>query len=126
MKKIIEFLEKNGIDYKPVTYGNPYYYNDGFMVPAIMVQFDYESIDCSSIPEMMKKQDAFLKSMERRKNHCIGISGRCGIYIPWYSIFKVEDFKRYQEHETRIQADQEKFWKKEHERRESKKLQAVM
>lgn len=126
MKKIIEFLEKNGLDYNSVTYGNPYYYNDGFIVPAIMVQFDYESIGRGGIPEMMKKQDAFLKFMKRKKNHCIGSSGKCGIYIPWYSIFKVEDFKRYQEHETRIHADQEKFWQEEHARRESKKLQAVM
>ena len=32
MKNIIEFLKKNGIDYKKVAYGNPYYYNDGFSV----------------------------------------------------------------------------------------------
>lgn len=126
MKKIIEFLEKSGLDYNSVTYGNPYYYNDGFTVPAIMIQFDYESIDCGSIPEMRKKENAFLKSMERRKNYCIGISGKCGICIPWYSIFRVEDFKRYQEHETRIHADQEKFWQEEHLRRERKELQAVV
>lgn len=56
MKKIIEFLEKNGIEYKLVTCGNPYYYNDGFTVPAISIRFDYESIDCSCIPEMQKKE----------------------------------------------------------------------
>lgn len=126
MKKIIEYLEKNEIEYKSVTYGNPYYYNDGFTVPAIMIRFDYESINCSSIPEMRRKQDAFLESMKRRKNYCIGSSGKCGICIPWYTIFKMEDFKRYQEHEARIHADQEKFWKEEHARRESEKLQAVM
>ena len=75
MKKIIEFLEKNGIEYKLVICGNPYYYNDGFTVPAISIRFDYESIDCSCIPEMQKKERVFLESMERRKNHCIGSSG---------------------------------------------------
>ena len=114
MKKIIEYLEKNGIEYKPVTCGNPYYYNDGFTVPAIRIRFDYESIDCSNIPEM------------RRKNYCIGSSGKCGICISWYTIFKTEDFRRYQEHEARIHADQEKFWKEEHEWREGEKLQAIM
>ena len=126
MKKIIEYLEKNGIEYRSVTCGNPYYYNDGFTVPAISIRFDYESIDCSSIPEMQKTERAFLKSMERRKNHCIGSSGKSGIYIPWYIIFKTEDFKRYQEHEARIRADVEKFWKEEHTRREREMLQAVM
>lgn len=126
MKKIIEYLEKNGIEYNLVTYGNPYYYNDGFTVSAISIRFDYESIDCSCIPEMQKKEKAFLKSMGRRKNYCIGFSGKSGIYIPWYIIFKTEDFKRYQEHETRIRADVEKFWKEEHERCKCEKLQAVM
>ena len=126
MKKIIEYLEKNGIEYKPVTCGNPYYYNDGFTVPAIRIRFDYESIDCSNIPDMRRKQNAFTKSMRRRKNYCIGSSGKCGICIPWYTIFKTEDFRRYQEHEARIHADQEKFWKEEHEWREGEKLQAIM
>jgi hypothetical protein len=44
----------------------------------------------------------------------------------WYTIFKTEDFRRYQEHEARIHADQEKFWKEEHEWREGEKLQAIM
>lgn len=126
MKKIIQYLEKNGIEYKPVTCGDRYYYNDGFTVPVIRIRFDYESIDCSSIPEMRRKQDAFIKSMRRRKNYCIGFSGKCGICIPWYTIFKTEDFRRYQEHEARIHADQEKFWKEEHERCEREKLQAIM
>ena len=126
MKKIIEYLVKNGIEYNLVTCGDPYYYNDGFTVPAIRIRFDYESIDCICIPEMQRKQDAFTKSMRRRKNYCIGFSGKCGICIPWYTIFKTEDFKRYQEHEARIHADQEKFWKEEHERCEREKLQAIM
>ncbi len=42
MKKIIEFLKKNGIEYRTVSLGNPYYYNDGFTVQGITVRFDYE------------------------------------------------------------------------------------
>lgn len=126
MKRIIEYLEKNGIEYKPVTCGNPYYYNDGFTVPAISIRFDYESIDCSCIPEMQKKERAFLKSIERRKNHCIGSSGKSGIYIPWYMVLSTDDFKRLEEHEARIHADVEKFWKEEHERREREKLAIAM
>ena len=42
MKKIIEFLKENSIEYKIVSLGNPYYYNDGFTIQGITVRFDYE------------------------------------------------------------------------------------
>ena len=124
MKNIIEFLKKNGIDYKKVAYGKPYYYNDGFSVQAIQVTFDYELAD--DYQELKRKEQLFLQSMKRRKNHCIGYSGKCGICIPWYSVFNVFDFKMQQDHEARIQADVEKFWQEEHARRESEKLMAVI
>lgn len=38
MKKIIEFLKENGIEYKIVSLGNPYYYNDGFTVQGITIR----------------------------------------------------------------------------------------
>lgn len=124
MKKIIAFLEENNIDYESVTYGNPYYYNDGFQVPAITVKFDYELAE--SIPELKKKEKLFQQFMKRKKTHCIGYSGRCGICIPWYSIFSVFDFRRQQEHESRIHADVEKFWKEEHARREALKFETAV
>lgn len=107
MKNIIEFLKKNGIEYQEVTYGNPYYYNDEFSVPAIRVTFDYELAD--DYKELKRKEHIFLQSMNRRKNYCIGYFGKCGLCIPWYSIFNVFDFKKQQEHEERIQKDIEKF-----------------
>lgn len=124
MKKIIDFLKQNGIDYELVNYGNPHYYNDGFTVQGLTIKFDYELAE--SIPELQKKEKLFTQFMKRRKKHCIGYSGKCGIYIPWYAVFDVSDFKRLQEHESRIQADVEKFWKEEHARHGSLGLQTAV
>ena len=52
MKKILEFLEQNGIKYESIAYGNPHYYNDGFTVQGITIKFDYELTE--SIPEDRK------------------------------------------------------------------------
>lgn len=123
MKKIIEFLKENGIEYRTVSLGNPYYYNDGFTVQGIIVRFDYEI--AKEMQELHKKEDTFLKSMKRKKKHCIGYSGRCGIYIPWYTVHATSDFERLEEHEARIDADVQKFWKEEHERRECQKSAAM-
>lgn len=115
MKRITEFLQKNGIDHKAVTLGNPYYYNDGFTVQGIRILFDYELAEDAS--ELYQKQCAFLKYMKRRKKQCIGYSGKCGIHIPWYTVLDASDFERLEEHENRIQADVERFWEEEHSRR---------
>ena len=123
MKNIIEFLEKNNIEYEFVTYGNPYYYNDGFTVQAVSVKFVYDLAD--NIKEMELKEDRFLKSMNRRKSCCIGYDGRYGICSHWYAVFNVDDFKRLEEHEKRIHADVEKFWKEEHARRMNEGVKKV-
>ena len=123
MKKIIEFLKENGIEYRTVSLGNPYYYNDGFTVQGITVRFDYEL--AKDMQELHKKEDRFLKSIKRRKNYCIGHSGKSGIYIPWYTVLNTDDFERLEEHERRIQADIEKFWQEDHERRERQKSAAM-
>ena len=124
MKKIIEFLEKHDIEYNHVTLGNPYYYNDGFTVQGITIKFDYELAE--SFPELQKKERLFNQYMKRRKNHCIGYSGKCGIYIPWYTVLSTDDFERLEKHEARIHADVEKFWKEDHERRVREKLVVAM
>ena len=66
MKNIIEFLKKNGIEYQEVTYGNPYYYNDEFSVPAIRVTFDYELAD--DYKELKRKEHIFLQSMKQQEH----------------------------------------------------------
>lgn len=124
MKKIIEFLEENNIEYRRVSYGDPHYYNDGFTVPAIMAYFDFDLAD--DYKELERKRAQFLKFMSRKKAYTIGYQGKSGIFCPWYSVFTVFDFVRQQEHENRIQADVEAFWKEEHARREAARLAAVM
>lgn len=124
MKKIIEFLEQNGIEYNTVTLGNPYYYNDGFTVQGITVEFNYDLAE--SVSELQKKEILFQKYMKRKKTHCIGYSGKCGICTPWYRVLSVFDFRRLQEHEARIHEDVEKFWQEEHARREGMKLEMAV
>ncbi len=124
MKKIIEFLESNGIEYRRETYGNPYYYNDGFRVPALVVRFDYELTD--SADAMKEKERIFRQYMNRRKAYCIAYSGVCGVYIPHYTVMSVFDYNRHAEHEARIRADVEKFWQEKHARRESEKMAAAI
>lgn len=102
MKKLVEFLKKNNIEYEYVNYGNPYYYNDGFRVQAISITFDYDLTDDI-------KEKSFLNYMKRKRKCCIGYTGRCGLCIQWYSVFDVSDFKRHQEHENRIKSDTENF-----------------
>lgn len=124
MKKIIDFLEENAIEYRRVNYGNPYYYNDGFTIPAVQISFDYELSDDPD--ELHRKERLFLQYISRRKTHCIAYQGKSGVCIPWYSVMGVSDYKRQQEHENRIKADVEKFWIEEHARREAEKLAAAM
>ena len=81
-------LKKNGIEYRTVSLGNPYYYNDGFTVQGITIRFDYEL--AKDMQELYKKEEAFLKSMKRKRKHCIGYYGRCGIYILVYGIINVQ------------------------------------
>lgn len=52
MKKIIEFLEANGIEYRRETYGNPYYYNDDLSIDREII--DLVSLN-SKLCDMMKK-----------------------------------------------------------------------
>lgn len=123
MKNIIEYLDKNNIEYEFVSYGNPYYYNDGFTVQAVQVSFDYDL--ANNIKELKQKENGFLKYMKRKKKCCIGYEGRCGICIRWYSIFDVNDLRKYQEHENKIRKDVEKFWKEEHTRRMNEEMKKV-
>lgn len=83
---------KNNIEYEYVNYGNLYYYNDGFLVQAISITFDYNLTD--DIKELNKKRKTFLNYMKRKRKRCIGYTVRCGLCIQWYSVFDVSDFKR--------------------------------
>lgn len=124
MQKIIDFLEENAIDYRQVNYGNSDYYNDGFIVPAVMVSFNYEMTN--DLDGLQKKKRIFLQYMSRRKNHCIAYMGKSGIYIPWYSVMGLLDYRRLLEHESRIHTDVEKFWIKEHAKQEAERIAATM
>ena len=120
MKKIKEYLKKNKIEYRIEKFGNPNYYRDNFSVKGIAVKFDYELT--SDVKEMKCKETAFLAFLKQINNYCIGYSGKAGIHIPWYTIFRISDFKRLDEHEKRIHREVEKFWETEHVRKTGKPI----
>lgn len=62
MKKIVEFLKKNGIEYSINKYGNPRYFNDDFSVDGIQVAFYFDEI--GNTPE---KEKLLLNFMKRKK-----------------------------------------------------------
>lgn len=127
MNRIIELLEAAGVEYRREAYGNPYYYNDGFQVPALVVRFDYDlTASGEEYRALEGKERDFVQYIKRRKGYCVAYSGRCGIRCPWYAVMSVFDHMRQHEHEARICADVEKFWQEEHARREAAKLGAVI
>lgn len=102
----MNFLEKNSIGYKIVSYGNPNYYNDGFHVPAVRISFNYELFHNSI--ELKKKENAFLNEIIHNKSYSIGYSFVKDTNINWYSVFNVDDYKKWQDHQAKMQADLEK------------------
>lgn len=103
MNNFIDFLEENNIEYEIVSYGNPNYYNDGFQVPAIRISFNYELSD--NLIGLKKKEDTFLKEIKHNRSFCIGYSYIKDATIHWYSVFNVDDYKRWQDHQAKMQAD---------------------
>lgn len=106
MNNFIDFLEENNIEYEIVSYGNPNYYNDGFTVQAVRISFNYELSD--NLIGLKKKEDAFLNEIKHNRSYCIGYSYVKDTFINWYSVFNVDDHKRWQDHQAKMQADLEK------------------
>lgn len=110
MKKIIEFLQENGIEYTVSKFGNPYYFDDNFSVEGLQVSFDFYLDDnASSKKAKFEKFIKFKKSYEVRS-----FRFGCGYT---YNIFTVFDARRLDEHENAIKKATEKFWQEEHARR---------
>lgn len=110
MKKIIEFLEKNGIEYNVNKYGNPHYFNDGFSVDGIQITFHFDGI--GNAPENKKLLLDFMK----RKKAYICRESRFGAGHT-YRIMTVFDEARLERHEKSVTDATEKFWEEEHKRR---------
>lgn len=110
MKKIIEFLEKNGIEYSVNKYGNPYYFDDDFSVGGIQIAFYFDGI--GNAPE---KKNLLLDFMKRKKAY-VCQERRFGAGYT-YRIMSVFDTARLEKHEKAVADAVEKFWEKEHEKR---------
>lgn len=110
MKKIIKWLNENGIEYTTCKYGNPYYFNDGFSVDGIKVTFFFDEIGNSR-----DQEKSLVKYMSRKRAYIC----KCSRFGAGYSycIMTVFDAARLQEHEKAVQDAVEKFWQEEHARR---------
>lgn len=112
-EKIEKWLEENGIKYTINQYGNPYYFDDGFSVSGIAIAFYFD--DIGNNLEDRKKLENY---MSRKKSYkCI-----CERFGSGYSyrIMTVFDATRLEDHENKVKAAVDEFWKKEHARRTQK------
>ncbi|MCI8795358.1 MAG: hypothetical protein HFG89_00690 [Dorea sp.] len=110
MKKIIAWLEENGIEYSVNKYGNPQYFNDGFSVDGIHIAFYFDGI--GNKPENEKLLTDYMK---RKKSYSCQRSRFGAGYT--YRIMRVFDAARLEKHEKAVADAAEKFWKEEHARR---------
>lgn len=117
MKKIIAWLEENEIEYSVNKYGNPYYFNDGFLVEEIQASFYFDGI--GNAPE---KEKLLLNFMKRKKSYvCEGSRFGAGYT---YKIMTMFDAARLEQHEKAVADSVEKFWEEEHARRMQKEKTA--
>ena len=110
MKKIIEFLEENNIEYRAERFGNPDYFGDGFSVSGLVVSFDFFIDD--DAPGKMARFERFMKL--KRSYVLKGFQYGAGYT---YRIFKAFDARRLEEHEKAVSEAVEAFWQAEHARR---------
>ena len=110
MKKIIAWLEENGIEYNINKYGNPYYFNDGFSVDGIQIAFYFDGIG-----NVLEKEKLLLDYMKRKKAYICQESRFGAGYT--YRVMTVFDAARLEQHEKAVSDAVEKFWEEEHARR---------
>lgn len=117
MKKIIAWLEENGIEYSLDKFGNPYYFNDGFSVDGIQIAFYFDGIG-----NALEKEKPLADFMKRKKAY-ICKESRFGAGHT-YRIMTVFDAARLEQHEKAVADAVEKFWEEEHTRRIQKEKSA--
>ncbi len=110
MKKIIEFLRENNIEYKAVKYGNPLYFNDGFSVDGLQIAFDFYFDE-----EVSRKMHDLEKFMKNKRAYDMTSYSYGAGYA--YRIMTVFDARRLADHEKAIKEASENFWQAEHARR---------
>lgn len=110
LQAVTTFLMEQGIEFKVTNYGNPYYFQDGFCVPGIIVNFDFDHVFGNEFNCLLEKQNLFSRFIKKQKDLVIGFSGKCGIYEPYYCIFSRPDYEALMEHQNRIRTESEKFW----------------
>lgn len=114
MKKIIKWLEENGIEYSVNKYGNPYYFNDGFSVDGIQISLYYNDTECEN------KDKLLINYMKRKRKYSLTLYNIFGVGFT-YIIMTALDAEQLKQHEKAVHDAAEKFWKEEHERRMAQK-----
>lgn len=110
MKKIVEWLEENEIEYNVHKYGNSYYFDGGFSVNGIQIAFYFDNVGNTT-----EKEKLLLNFMKRKKNICLRKNRFGSGYT--YRIMTAFDAIQLDQHEKAVNEATEKFWKEEHERR---------
>lgn len=110
MKKIMEWLAAEGLEYDEKKFGNPYYFNDGFYVEGISVPFFFDNIG-----NAWEKQQALERYMKRKRSY-VCRRERFGAGVT-YRIMTVFDAARLEKHENAVASATEAFWQAEHARR---------
>ena len=112
MKKIIEFLETSGIDFRIADYGGSYFDDErkNCVVSGLLVSFD-SWID----PDAVAKKAAFMRLMARSRAFVAVPICSHGIYS--FRVLSVFDSARLERYDRDVSAAVDAFWIAEHARR---------
>lgn len=101
MKKVVDFLEKRGIEYEVTYFGNPYQFNYP-VVDGLMVFFDCNYVDSWQDMVCFEK---FMKSVHT----CVAFREDCGENRYQFNVLSKYDKRRLLVHKERV-IEQEKAY----------------
>ncbi len=112
MKKIIEFLETSGIDFRIADYGGSYFDDErkNCVVSGLLVSFD-SWID----PDASAKKAAFMRFMSRSRAYVAMPIRSHGIYS--FRVLSAFDAARLDKYDREVSAAVDAFWIAEHAKR---------
>lgn len=113
MKKLFNYLSKNGVDFRPVSYGSNYFYNaPAVEFNGVIASFDYTSGNYHKATAELAKLEKYCA----RYGYTVfnrGVNPKC-VYI---HIMKTTDRAALDLYYQFQDASQKEFWQTVHERR---------
>lgn len=112
MKKIKQFLENSGIEFRAAEWGGSYFEDDrkNCRVSGFLVSFD-GWLD----PDASSKKAAFLQHMSRCRAYDVKLIRSYGIYS--FRVLSVFDAARLDKYDREVSAAVDTFWMVEHAKR---------